>query len=661
MSKIKLLDTFTSNRIAAGEVVERPASIVKELIENSLDAQSTSITVEIRGGGIEYIRVTDNGFGIESDDTVIAFERHATSKIGSPHDLDAIATLGFRGEALSSIASVAQVELTTRALQNETGTFVRIHGGEVLSQLPSGCPEGTTMVVQNVFFNTPARLKFLKKPHVEAGYIGEYLSRMIMARPDVSFKYINNGNTVYHSAGDGSLIAAIYCVYGSEIIDQLLKIEQSSDTEEIEIKGFIGGSDAAKQSRSYQSFFVNGRYIRSSRLSSALQEAFGTRLMGGKFPFCVLHLSVPFDSVDVNIHPNKLDVRFRNEAGVIETLLKAVQGALGDRHILGISNYVKATVQEHNSSPKNEASINKEVQESVFRSTVSGTNKTHKPVQTDGWALEGEKQSEGVSHTASTTIEARTVKETPEAKATPITSPTKIVDFKPIDDSHIRVISIASATSQVFDEALTLNEKDRSVSAAPDFSPVGEPFSIVGQAFASYAIVQQGDSLYFIDQHAAHERILFEQFTTIAAPVAAQQLLMEQQVQLAQRDYALLKQNEALIRSFGFAFEYAAEPSILIHAVPYILGAAEGVNFLLDAVEALETISSTNITRLKREKLALLACKRAVKANTPLTASQIEALIERFAKMGELNCPHGRPILIRMTKRDLEKLFKRIV
>ena len=368
MKRIKVLSTLVSNQIAAGEVIERPASVVKELVENAIDAMSKSVTVETSGGGIEYIRVADNGGGINADDVRTAFMRHATSKISESTDLERIGTLGFRGEALASIASVARVSIKTRTHGNDYGTLFVIEGGEEKELSQCGCPEGTTVEIRDLFFNVPARLKFLKNPRSESAYIADYIARMIMARPNVAFTLIQNGNTVYKSAGDGNLFNAIYAVYGSGVIDNLRRL--SYDDGYIKITGYVGTETLSQSTRAKQSFVVNGRYIKSQKLSYAVQRAFETRIMKGKFPFIVLNIAISSHEIDVNVHPNKLDVRFKNEERVCNSVTKTVLAALVNTGIAD-ANIEKTSIK----TAINEASSAKvQTSKIVGRSTDAASN-----------------------------------------------------------------------------------------------------------------------------------------------------------------------------------------------------------------------------------------------------------------------------------------------
>lgn len=650
MGKINRLDAFTSNRIAAGEVVERPSSIVKELVENSIDAGSTYITVEIQGGGIQSIRVTDNGSGIEPDDCLVAFERHATSKISRAQELDSIATLGFRGEALSSIAAVAQVELTTHVAGAEAGTFVRIHGGEVLESRPAGCPEGTTFLVQNVFYNTPVRLQFLKKPATEAGYIGEYMLRMILARPDISFKFLSNGRTIYQSPGDGDLKSAIYCVYGNEILQTLNRVEYRQ--EKLAISGYTSRSEGAKPSRAYQSFFVNGRYIRSAQLSAALQEAYGTRLMGGRFPACVLHISLPYDAVDVNIHPNKLDVRFREDAAVLPCLMRAVEEAVGSRsarvwsfqepRMAQIRDAIQPVQQSAFPQPRPKAP-----RQFPADAAPEVPGQPEGQLAVDDSALRSMGPEESVRPTA-----AWTARESNNLLAPQIPS----LDYA---DKGGELPSIVIAPRrQLCEKAVEESERE---AAAPLFDQIEEPVTIVGQAFGTYVLVQQMDQLYIIDQHAAHERILYNQYMDGTRPVASQQLLLPQELGLTPSERELLEQNEETFRQIGFSWEEGRGTGIQVLSVPYIFEQAETGAFLREVLLELSAGGGADVAGAKRQILAQSACKHAIKGNETLSRPEIQALLAQFGQLGVLHCPHGRPIVVRMSRMELEKMFKRVL
>lgn len=625
MSRIKQLDAFTANRIAAGEVIERPVSIVKELLENAIDANATAVTVEVDGGGIESIRVNDNGDGIDSQDVLLAFSRHATSKIASPRDLDHIATLGFRGEALCSVAAVAQVEMSTRVRGADEGAFVSVRGGKVIAQKPIGCPDGTSLIVQHLFYNTPARLKFLKKPSAEAAAITDLIARMIMARPDVSVKYVNGGKLVYHSPGDGDLRTAMHCVYGRDALQWLKPVAYRDETQALAIEGYVSSSEGAKPNRTYQSFFVNGRFVQAPLLSGALQEAFGTRLMGGRFPMCALHVAIPFDAIDVNIHPNKLAVRFKDEATMMQAMHEAVSSAIASKEVRAFVPPQLAKTEEESLRP-------------LFRPSHIGTQDVVfvEPAEKRKPFYPGPHEDETAGKPAPA--------------------------YSPIDDSFLRNIEIpmedTASEFQLRETAQIEPEFEQT-----DFVPDGANLMVLGQLFGTYILVQQGDVLFIIDQHAAHERLIFDAVKDRIAPQASQQLLSGIELCLTGEQDALLEGNGGLLREMGFAWENTGEDGLLIRlkAVPQLFGESEAFDFLQDVLDAMAAWRPGTAAELKRDELAQYACKHAVRGKQTLSKQEIERLLQRFEELEEYHCPHGRPIILRMGKTDIEKAFKRIV
>ncbi len=640
MAQIRILDTFTANRIAAGEVVERPASIVKELVENAIDAGSTSIGVTIRNGGIDRIQVSDNGCGIEAEDMPLAFARHATSKIASPHDLDAIATLGFRGEALCSIAAVAQVELKSRRKGCDEGYRVRVAAGDVLEEGPIGCPDGTSLDVMHLFYNTPARLKFLKKPAIEAGAIGDIVLRSILAHPEIAFLYRvqssegADAKTVYHSAGDGDLRNAIFCVYGRETAEALHEIDFRGGREKsIGIRGYVSRSDAAKSTRQYQSFFVNGRYVQSPLLSRALQEAFGTRLMGGRFPLCALHIEIPFDAVDVNIHPHKTAVRFKDETAVAQAMRSAIADALGERAA------IPWRAPSERSTP-------------AFKSRMpSMRDDADVPQVKASWTVVPE-------DTPRTETVAQSTAMAPERPKRPA-----------IDDAALRKLGLPeedpSGLPTIAIEAKRGPQYARESTGVlpPDFGLLRDlpaPLSILGQAFGTYVIAEQGEALYLVDQHAAHERMVYDACLKANGKSAAQRLLIPQEVTLEPTMFAVWSENRALLEAIGFRFDGCDAPNaVSLAALPQFFGASESTSFLLEALEAIAAGQDAENAPSKRERLAEYACKHAVRAKEVLREDDMRTLLARFDELGEWHCPHGRPIVVRLTKNEIEKMFRR--
>jgi len=605
MSLICVLPPHIANQIAAGEVVERPSSVVKELIENALDAGAKNVRIEIENGGIDLIRVSDNGKGMASEDASHAFLRHATSKISSADDLSRITTLGFRGEALASIAAVSDVLLRTRPEESESGTQVRISCGDKPFVSDCMCAKGTMVEVKNLFSNVPARLKFLKSTRTETGYISDYVSRMMMAVPDVAFVLSNQGKQIYQSFGDGDLKNAILCVYGASVLPHLRPI--NFDDGYIRINGFVGTEVISRPNRLQQSIFLNGRYIHSYSLSAAIQRAYDTRLMVGRFPFAVLHIRIAGSEVDVNVHPTKMEVRFVDESRIIRSVTAACSRALT----------------------------------------------AYMPTE------DAEQQIPKLTHTSDTC-------------APTISHAIDLAAVKPIE---LRRAPIATAFSIRETPHMSnrisyeVNKSIRDLKAAdlPVRSEQGNllqdtPYTIIGTAFQTYWIVQQGTDLLLIDQHAAHERRLFEQLFHAETDNVAQPLLTPMPVSLSPIEINTLESFREELENIGFTFDYQDNGTILLSSVPMIKGMPLKEMFLHDALEQLRTIGSTSAKELTKEAIIQTACKHAVKAGESLTVQEVDHLMQVFQKDGiPMTCPHGRPVMIRLSKRELEKLFKRVL
>lgn len=647
MKRIQVLSRHTANQIAAGEVVERPASVVKELVENSIDAGSTAVTVEINGGGIEYIRVTDNGSGIIPEDLPTAFLSHATSKISTAEDLAHIETLGFRGEALASIAAVSMLTMRTRTKNADEGAMIRIEGGEVKESGPSGCPEGSTTEVRNLFFNVPARLKFLKSQRAEAGAISDYISRVIMANPAISFKLISNGKQLYHSAGDGQLKSAIFCVYGGETLPHIKSVDY--DDGKIKITGYLGTEKLARPNRQHQSLFVNSRYVRSSQISYGIQRAFDTRLMGGKFPFYVLNISVDFGDVDVNVHPNKMEVRFKDEQGAVRAATIAARMALGDP--------VAPVLTHEDITPKPRvAPSEKKYAESIFirpsektegfRSSFTGS--FNKPVPNAPLKIK-----EPVS----------SYNPPPAESILPVGSLSYGSAREMTIEQKREEIKKEAAKPQVFVEA-AIPAKKKEIPPEPpkqlDFGKV--PYRIIGQLFGCYWVIQQGDEVFFIDQHAAHERRLYESIISKPLEPDSQLLLMPEIEKLTASEYDTLMENMPLFIELGFDIEEFGPLTVSIRAVPAIFSAPEAPAFIHEAIGILQNKNSLSTQDIKRSSLIQSACKHAIKAGDILSDIEIKTLLDEYSNSGvPMTCPHGRPVMVRMSKIEFEKLFKRVL
>jgi len=667
---IRVLDAATVGRIAAGEVVERPSSVVKELMENAIDAGSTAITVEIKGGGIDYLRVTDNGCGIEPNQVRLAFENHATSKLQSAEQLDDIRTLGFRGEALPSIASVSHVEMTTRARGQDTGVRLNIDGGADLRVKETGCPEGTTFVMKDLFYNLPVRRAFLKKPNYEGGLVGDVVARMIMGNPDIAVRYINNGNNVYHSFGDGKLRHAVFAIYGKQTAEQMVAVDACEGG--TRIHGLIGVGEQAKATRAHQAFFINGRAVRCALLSRALEEVCRSRVTIGMYPMCALNLVVPPTSVNVNVHPNKLEVRFKDEAamrGVAERLLSsAFEGErvlrLGPDRPSNVSVERVATVREitpvalaeekaaaapatapepRPAAPVAPPTIQPGVPSVAEyapapnpRASFEGrpVQKREKPIQMDVFqrVVREELQKLGESR-GSALREDRLSDMVPSAKAAP-------VDQGPL-------------------EAPPAN--DSFVLPAPEPRQPKPVYRIIGVVLNTYILIEADDSLVLIDQHAAHERLQYEKFMAqLEAGRGSQQLLTPMILRLSAREIALIMDNIEVLKDAGYDVEPFGETDIQVRAVPFILGKADLKPAFMDTVNALNRIRNATVD-LRRAEVMQMACKSAVKGGDPLSRDEIEALIRQMLETGAPpTCPHGRPVMKSLSRRELEKMFKRI-
>lgn len=602
MSKIQVLSTHIANQIAAGEVIERPASIVKELVENAVDAGASRITIEIENGGIEGIRITDNGSGIADADVETAFLRHATSKLHRAEDLSHIETLGFRGEALASIAAVSCVTLKTCASGEELGSSLRLRGGQLEEHKRIGCAAGSIMEVRELFYNAPARLKFLKSARAESGAIGDYVLKLIMSLPDISFIYINNGRTIYQSPGDGNLKNAILCVYGVECAKQLCELY--FDDGYLKVDGFIGLPSISRLNRSAQSIFLNRRIIRSAALANALSRAYDTRLMGGRFPFAVVALQLASAEVDVNVHPAKLEVRFRDEQRVTRSVYVACSEAL-----------TRCAVPAAMMADDN-----------IFHSGAAVGQ------QTESWRPPASQSS--VWHGAAG---AYAVREGPREDKT-------IPRLNILGDALPREM-VPKATFQSM--------------------PLAEPYTIIGVAFMTYWFVQQGENLYCIDQHAAHERLLYDALMHRGEAVVSQALLFPESVTLSPGELETFYSFRTELEDFGFQFEDTPQEAIRLLSVPQVQGKALTAAFLHDALQRLAEAGTGEGGLRKqdvvRDSIAKTACKHAVKAGDAMTAVQIETLLDALSAADTPpTCPHGRPIVVRFDKTELEKWFKRI-
>lgn len=646
MKRINVLAPNIANKIAAGEVVERPASVVKELIENSIDAGSNAITVEIMNGGISYIRITDNGSGIDENDVETAFLRHATSKLSAADDLSHIETLGFRGEALASIAAVSKVKMRTRTQAAEYGTMICIEGGVVTAKEPSGCPCGTTIEVSELFFNVPARLKFLKSPRSEAALIGDYVMRLILSNPSVSIKFINNGKTIYQSAGDGSLENAVFCVYGTEVTANLFPVNY--DDGYLKLTGYVGSESLARNSRSQQSLFVNHRYIKSATVSYSVQRAFDTRLMHGKFPFFILDMLVSSYEIDVNVHPNKLEIRFKDDQRIGNSVLRAVNAAID---YLPFDNASGAEPVLKSEAPKPEKLY------SLFENKHDGDNKS----------VELSRESAFNSGDKSTYVVYSNDKDTNVPFIPDNTDSVSRVVLHDRGNSSMPAFNFPSVQEVSDSGSIPVfsanNDKKRSpeISKPEQILLCDSPYTVIGAAFDTYIIVQQQDNLFLIDQHAAHERMLYEKLIKDELRFDSQILLVPERITLDPVQYEILCENLERFTELGFSVQPLNGTMIRIDAVPSMVS-SNAAGFISDAVSVIADAGSVSELDLVRSKLIQTACKKALKAGDRLEKEEIYEIIEAYKNGATpMTCPHGRPVIISITKTDLQKRFKRIV
>lgn len=634
VAKINLLDKHVAELIAAGEVVERPASVIKELVENSIDAGASTVTVEVKNGGVSYIRVTDNGCGIAREDVPVAFLRHATSKVAVSDDLDAIATLGFRGEALASVAAVSHVELLTRTAEELAGTRYVIEGGDEQECGDAGCAEGTTIIVRDMFFNTPARMKFLKKDTVEANAVASVLDRIALSHPEVSLRFVREGKETLHTPGDGKLKSAIFAVFGKEFTSGLLPVEYEFNG--VSVSGYLTKPSAARPNRSMQHFFINGRCIKSRTAMVAMEEGCKGSLMVGKFPACVLHLSLSCEAVDVNVHPAKLEVRFINERPIFDAVYHAVKTALN-----------KGDSPSVMSLPK----ILDETPPKPFVPAIVPPVQPPVPVKTVEQIIQGELPSK-----------FRPIPELHDSVVRPNRQEDIDISFPTTPAYH----GVKSPEPKIEPEPPALIVQETLLSPEPVVQETllpaapAEEARLVGEAFGTYILLERGNELVFIDKHAAHERMLYEQLKAQSGTAFSQLLLEPVAVTLDKSEYAAVLENLETCAQAGFEIDDFGAGSVLVRSAP--LSLAEDVAGAVMEIAGYLAASKTDVTTDRLDWLYHnIACRAAVKAHDESTPQELADLARRLEENPDIRyCPHGRPVSIVMKKRDLEKQFGRI-
>lgn len=664
MGKIIILDEYTSNKIAAGEVIERPASVIKELVENSIDAGAGSISVEIRNGGISYIKVTDNGSGMDEDDVVIAFERHGTSKIRNSDDLEGISTLGFRGEALASIAAVSRVQMVTRVQDKPYGMQVLVEGGNVREVKQTGCPVGTTFTIRDLFFNTPARFKFLKKDSTEAGYISDMLERIALGNPQISFKLTNTGTTVLHTPGNNDLRSTIFSIYGREIARSVHEVDYHDGR--LHIYGFVGKPEIARSNRSQQSLFINGRYVKSKLVASAADEAYKTLLMKNKFPFFVMNIDVNPVLVDVNVHPTKMEVRFSNEQDVFRAVYHAIHNA-----VLGGTQIKTVWLEEKGVSPfkldGGQEKKEKYTQQSFELPKSIGQRKA--PTLQEDTETKKDKTNPGWENrkTAASETELKEITKKVPNEIVPNVYQTPKESFTPTGASEA-VYDISPPVQKPEEKPAVLNreepEKNTQEERKNSMAGALENARLVGQAFGTFVILQKDNELILIDQHAAHERILFERLKKgydLQSPMS-QMLVAPVSVELTHKEKQFLKEKEEFFNRTGFIFESFGNNSIILRAVPYAVQDIAVKESFIEMIDAFMETQSLEPELFIGEALYTIACKAAVKANSKLDEREIQGLLEQLTEIeNPFTCPHGRPTAVKLSRYELEKMFKRIL
>ena len=642
MSVINILSPHVADLIAAGEVVERPASVIKELLENSFDAGAKHVTCEIRDGGATYIRVTDDGCGMAPEDAGIAFVRHATSKLSDESGLEHISTMGFRGEALAAISSVSHMELITRQKDAPEGTRVLLEAGDIEEMSPFGCPEGTTMICRNLFYNTPARLKFLKSDRSEASACITAAMRCALGRPDVSVRMIRDGKEEFFSPGDGKLDSCVYALLGREEAASMLAC--SSASESLSLSGFVSSPAEGRGNRSRQFFFVNGRFIKSTLLQSAVEQAYRNTLLVGRYPSCVLYLTLSFSSVDVNVHPAKTEIRFGSEKQIFDFVYQAVKLALASEDRLTPVGKKEASVP-----PDSEV---KAAPLSAVQNTISSA-----PADDSLTSREAASEVDTVPPFPAPDISVRQ----PVEYAIPSDLPERAFSV-PLNRPSEEPSSVFHASEVAYQTRISLaDEKNVENSVQNVESPAVPNHKILGEAFRTYIIVECNGELILIDKHAAHERMIFDRLKAAGRSVTSQMLLIPAIVHLSLEEMELLSRYGELLTQLGFEIEPYGEKEVIVRGVPAEMSTADVAASVEEICEKLRSSNTPDPSGVFDEILHTVACKAAIKAGWDTQRSELEKIASAVLSGQVLYCPHGRPVSSVITRKDLDRLFKRIV
>ena len=642
MALINILSPHVADLIAAGEVVERPASVIKELMENAFDAGATALTVEIRGGGSTYIRVSDNGCGMAPEDAGLAFTRHATSKLKDEYGLEAIGTMGFRGEALAAIAAVSEIELYTRRPGDDEGTYVSLTGGDIQDMCPTGCSDGTVMVVKNLFYNTPARLKFLKSDRSEAAACVQTALRCALGRPDISVRLIKDGKEEFFSPGDGKQESCIYSLLGRDLARDMLKC--SWDDGEMKLSGFVSSPAAARGKRSTQFFYCNGRYFRSALMQTAVEQAFKNCLLPGRYPACVLYLEMSHASVDVNVHPAKTEIKFSHEKRVFDLVYQAVLAALQGEDRLGNPPEKKETVP-----PKPVFSAPETKSTSGISAKPAAKPDFYRSMSAQEFR---ESQLKASPAPATAVLQAYSMPYQTRMDMSPEENPVSIG----VEKNNFCEKSTEISAKQAAIEPKLVEKAVQNVEKSP-----APEYKILGEAMKLYILVEHNGGLLLIDKHAAHERIIFDRLKAQGGSIMAQTLLSPVTLRLEGEDRELLEKHGELLTDLGFELEEFGEREFILRAVPADMNPGDAEAAVEEILDKLRSGRNVDPAEVRDEILHTTACKAAIKAGYQTEREEHKKLVEAVLSGEVRYCPHGRPVSVRLERKDLDKLFKRIV
>ena len=706
MNRINILDDLTINKIAAGEVVERPSSVVKELVENSIDAGSTKVIVEIIDGGKKLIRITDNGCGIASSEVDKSFLRHATSKIEKIDDLYDLYSLGFRGEALASISAVSKLEMITKTKKESIGTKVIVEGGKIISKEPVGCSNGTTIIIKDIFFNTPARQKFLKSNHAETINISDLINKLAIGNPNIQFKYINNNKPMLNTPGDNRLISAIRSIYGKDVCENLVKLKYKSDN--FEIKGYVGDNNVYRSNKNLQHIYINNRFVKSKIILDAINEAYKGIIPINKHAVCFLDIKINPGSIDVNIHPTKLEVKFENEKEVYIELRDLIRRTLLNNHLIGkyeasdsINNLDKINAVDNKSSilNKKEGKVNLddiamdkiEVVELDSQKPIDnflGLDDVLKSKTSNDKNINVSHENKNILYNEESTKEDVIKENTPkiyiddDIKLTKDSNNEFLIEGKINLDKTFSIEEISKLDEDKNDSLQkslennilnTTNINDLSITSDSESIQEGffkeekskfslSEYKVLGTIFDTYIVMSKGNSMYLLDQHAAHEKVLYERYMDkfYKSDISMQMLIDPIILELSNVDMLQVEKNLELFMKFGFEIEIFGNNHIMIRCVPTVFGVPESEKFILQIIDNIEDIN--NNYELKGEKFASMACRSAIKANDKIKNVEINSLFSQMeACENPFTCPHGRPVLVEISKKEIEKMFKRIM